>query len=329
MKVHFFERQLVTNRISIEKVFSIVKEEISKKDLDVLTYVNPYPLKQFFKSLWFFRKHQGDINHITGDIHWACLLLDRNKTILTIHDIVGIRNYHSKWKRNLYLLVWLYVPLWKLKYITVISEKTKREILEFCPSAHEKITVIGNPLTIKIQPRSFIKKEPKDINLLIIGTRENKNIDRILEATKDLPCQIIIVGDLNDVQKEKVKSSKGSILIKSFLTDDQLEDLYKSSDILCFPSLYEGFGMPIIEAQAVGCAVITSNMEPMTSVAGDGAIFVDAWTTADIAEKILQLVQNDELRKILVEKGYENAKNYLPEKIAQQYSELYQKIKAM
>lgn len=326
MKIHFFDRQVIPDRISIEKVFSVIKNELVRLDYNIKSIENPYPLNMMLKTMVFFKKNQGDINHITGDIHWACLFLDKNRTVLTIHDIVGIRNYRSKLKRQLYLLLWVYLPLKKLKFITVISQKTKDELLKFYPSVENKIRIIHNPLTYDLFYRETIPKKPENFKLLIVGTRENKNLERILDATNQLSCDIVICGETNEVQNIKIKESTANIVQKKFVSDKELLELYKTSDILCFPSLYEGFGMPIIEAQSNGCAVITSDLEPMKSIAGDSALLIDPLSVEDIRNKILLLQNNFEKRKMLVIKGYKNAENFLPHKITEKYLNLYKEI---
>lgn len=326
MNIHFFDRQFVPKRISIEKVFSVVKSELIKKNYSVSSFDNPFPLSKMLQAMWFFRKNQGDINHITGDIHWACLLLNSNRTVLTIHDNVGAEAYSSTLKNKLYRLIWIYLPLWKLKYVTVISQKTKDELLKYYPAAAKKIRVIHNPLTAELYRRGVTDKKAADIQSLLVGTRSNKNIERVLIATSDLTCKIVIVGETDDVQKQLINESNAEISVRSFISDAELNNIYRSSDILVFPSLYEGFGMPIIEAQAAGCAVITSGIEPMNSVAADAALFVDPLDTKAIEMQIKLLINDLNLRRDLVEKGYANAKRFLPEEITQQYINLYKEI---
>lgn len=326
MKIHIFNRKAEPGRNSIEKVFDVIKKELVRSKKVVSTYENPYGLGSLLKSLFYFRARQGDINHITGDIHWACLFLDRNRTVLTIHDLVGIKNYDSYLKKRLYLLFWLYLPLWKLKYITVISAKTRDEILQYCPSAAGKIRVIPNPLTLDLFYRKLSGGSSTTPQILVVGTRENKNIDRIIEATMDLRCIITILGALTSSQLSRMSESHTEFISKSFITEIELQNLYRSSDILLFPSLYEGFGMPIIEAQASGCAVITSSLKPMSEVAADAALFVDPMDVADIRNKINQLLSDSTLKNELVEKGYINAKKYVPAEICKQYLSLYEEM---
>lgn len=327
MKVHFFERYFIPDRISIEKVFGVIKDSLATKGVRVKTFHNPYSsLSKIGKAMFYFRKNQGQINHIAGDIHWACLLLDPKKTVLTIHDVVGFQEYQPGMKRKLYMFLWFYLPLRKLKYITVISQKTKNELLSIYPKIKDKIRVIPNPLTVSVFKREPIDKKESDFRILIVGTRENKNVPKILEALKDIECSLTILGKIDEASSERLTTIKAKVIQYDFVSDEELAKIYSQNDILCFASLYEGFGMPVIEAQACGCAVVTSKIEPMISVAGEGALFVNPLDAEDIKTNLLSLMNNFDLRSALIQKGYENVQRFSVHNISEQYLEIYKEI---
>lgn len=325
MKINYFFREFQQHQISIEKLFDTIIKSIEKRGVKTYNIVNPYNFSiiSIIRSMLYFRKNQAEINHITGDIHWAIFTLNAKKTILTIHDLVGINQYNGI-KKWIYYIFWVYLPIKKAKYITVISDKTKNEILELIPSAESKITVIPNLLTVEPIDTNFLKQN-KLLNVLVVGTRSNKNIEKIFDAAKGKQIEITIIGDLSSSQLQKINENNLHYNNLINISDEVLLNCYDNADVLCFPSLYEGFGLPILEAQARNCAVITSNISPLKEVAGDGAIFVDPNSVQDISEA-LDVLENDEIRLDLILKGKQNIKNYLPEIITEKYIFLYNEI---
>lgn len=325
MRINYFFRAYHNHQISIEKLFGAIMKSVEKEGAIVNKIVNPYEFSiiGIIKSLLFFKRNQGQINHITGDIHWSCFFLDREKTILTIHDLVGINQYKG-FKKWFYYFFWAFLPIKKLKYITVISDKTRDEIVKLMPMAASKIIVIPNMLTIEpIQDNNL--KGNKLLNILIVGTRQNKNIERIFEALSSIKAKLTIIGFLSKEQIDMISQYNLDYENLVNISEEILLKSYDNADILCFPSLYEGFGLPILEAQARNCAVITSDLPPMKEVAGNGAILVNPNDPNDIKKAILDL-KDETLRLEYVIKGKENIKNYLPEVITKKYMFLYDKI---
>lgn len=322
MKITFFERKFNANVISIEKLFDIIKGNLINRSIEIDVIKNPYNIRAMWKSLWFFKRKQGEINHITGDIHWASLLLDSDRLVLTIHDLVGLEDLKGV-KKFLYYYIWFYFPIRKAKYITVISEKIKNDIIRLMPFASSKITVIPNCVTIPIK----VPREKDKVNkVLIVGTRSNKNVERIIKALEGIPVHVYIVGKLSESQSDLIKKININFNNYINISDSDLERLYDDSDILCFVSLYEGFGLPILEAQARSCIVITSNISPMIEIAGGGAIFVDPTNVDEIREALIVLINDKEKRNQLINLGYNNVLNYLPSVITDQYLKIYKLI---
>lgn len=326
MKVHFFERKYVAPSVSIEKLFTVIKLELNALGVETVTFKNPYALKKMAQSLWYFNKNQGEINHITGDIHWVALALNPKRSVLTIHDLAGLQ-YLKGIRKKIYFYLWIYWPIKKLKYITVISEKTKNEIIELLPWAADKLMVIPNCLTMEV-PQNFKKEKSALTKFLIVGTRSNKNIEHAIQALKKIQGELTIVGEVSDYQKRLLEEIKIKHIVYSTVEESVLFQLYKEADILLFPSFYEGFGLPILEAQAYQCAVITSDLSPMKEVAGEnGAVLVNPNSIDEIHQAIVKILENDSFRSELVENGWQNVKKYQPKRVALQYLNLYQKIR--
>ena len=311
---------------SIEKVFSIVKPGLEKKFriTEARLPVTRVTLTGIIRNILFARKQKADVYHITGDVHYAAMAYPPRKTVLTIHDCVFLFQ-SSGIKRQLLKYLFLTWPVKHSRFITTISEATKRDIMKFTGCSAEKIIVIPNPLpeNVTSSSREFRTDEPI---LLFIGTTENKNLRRVIPALKGIPCVLHIIGVVPE--GEIARLNKHAIKWKNdyYLTEQQLADKYAEADIILFPSLFEGFGLPILEGQKAGRPVITSNLEPMKSTAGEGALLIDPYSIDSIRDGVLTMINSSTLRSGLVSKGFENIKRFDPEKISERYAEVYNRI---
>jgi glycosyltransferase involved in cell wall biosynthesis len=267
---------------------------------------------------------QSDVNHITGDINFLGILLSSRKTIQTILDCVAMERTTGI-RQAIFKTFWITLPVRRAKYITAISESTKREILKYVNCDPEKIVVIPVAISERFTPRpkAFNVTRPR---ILQLGTAPNKNIPRLAEALQGIECDLDIVGKF-DPELEKILQQKGiSYQYHSGLSDEEVLKKYEMADIIALASTYEGFGMPILEGQAVGRPVITSNISSMPEVAGDAACLVDPYDAASIRQGILKIIQDANYRDELVRKGFENVKRFDPQAIALQYLDLYRKV---
>jgi len=161
-----------------------------------------------------------------------------------------------------------------------------------------------------------------------VGTSENKNLPRVIEACRGLPVTLEIVGRLDRASARRLRQLGVPYDNPSDLADSDLREAYRRCDALIFVSTYEGFGMPIIEAQAVGRPVITSRVCSMPEASGGAACLVDPFDVADIRRGIQRLLGDPEYARTLVRFGYENAARYTPARVAAAYAELYRRAGA-
>jgi glycosyltransferase involved in cell wall biosynthesis len=326
-KILFIERKF-WEFVSIEKVFEQIARNLNREKFEAsftkVSYGNN--ILGILKNLLFFRKAEADIYHITGHIHYLALVLPRKKTVLTIHDL---RFLQTKKKIRRYILkkLFLDLPVKKLKYVTAISETTKNEIVANTGCDADKIKVIENPLdenfSVTENKREFNENCP---TILQIGTMENKNIPNLVKALEAIKCKLVIIGRLNEQQSELLQSTELIFENRFDLNDSEIKSEYEQADIVSFCSTYEGFGLPIIESQAMRKSVITSNLSPMKEVSGGAAYLADPNDYLSIREGILQIIGDKNYREKLIRDGVKNISRFKSQNIAQKYEELYRKI---
>jgi glycosyltransferase involved in cell wall biosynthesis len=273
------------------------------------------------------RLRQGDINHITGDIHFIAMLLDRKRTVLTVHDCVPLTR-SSGLRRSVLKYFWFSLPARHSTCITVISEKTRRELLEHVSIEPDRIVVIPNCVSPEFQPGPDRPIDPSRLRILQIGTAEHKNLSTVCEAISGMPCTLQIVGPLNREQIALLEHRRIRYENLVGLSREALVNCYQTADIVTFVSTYEGFGMPVIEAQASATPVITSDISPMNEIAGRGACTVDPLDAGAIRTAVSRLAQDAPYRAGVIAAGLENIEQFRPEAIAAKYAELYRRVAA-
>ncbi len=328
--VYFTRKQRHLGNFSLETYFEQVRQYLPEEFIPAICIL-PFESNGLFRrianSLYCIFK-QGDINHITGDIHYVAAFLKKRKTILTIHDC-GILHESSGLKNKIYKFFWFTIPILKCKYITANSNATKDDLIKLTNCDPHKIHVVYvciNDL-FKKNRKAFSFSEPR---ILQLGTAFNKNIQRLILALKNIKCKLVIIGKLSAENKKLLDDNtiKYEIYDRP-LSQKEVIDEYNKSDIVPLVSTLEGFGMPIIEANIIGRAVITSNITSMPEVAGNAAHYVDPFSVEDIENGFLKVINDENYRNSLVEKGYINSGRFSPENIADQYAALYYKIEGV
>jgi len=268
------------------------------------------------------------------------------KKVTTIHDFAiykypktfisrGGHDIVKNQKRKLF-----FVKRYSDAIITV-SETTKIDAIEILKIPEKKIKVIyeaADECYVPKKEEEIIKiKEKFNIKgnfLLCVGTREpRKNLDRLIMAFAQLSpaypnLNLVIVGkygwgkDLNS--KFEIRNSK--IRLLGYVEKEDLAALYSGAEAFVYPSLYEGFGLPIIEALSCGCPVVTSNVGSMKEVSGGAAVLVDPESIESIADAVSKIVRNQKTREEMKLKGLIRARDFSWEKTALQTLEVYRSV---
>lgn len=307
---------------SIERVFRSIAGELETRGVSVRFVKVPFgngAIGTLLNLIWF-RPPSADLYHVTGHVHYVCLTLPRKRTILTVHDmtVLRLRSGSRKWLIKKLFFVW---PVRRVNFLTAISQATKQRIVEEAAISPERIYVIENPLLVsESSERRFNADEP---TILQVGTAPNKNLSRLIEAITGMRCKLRIVGRIPSPLRQRIAELRIALLNDERLDDASMEKAYEDSDIVAFCSTEEGFGLPIIEAQAKRAVVITSDRSPMKEVAGGGAMLVDPDDVGAIKEGIRRVVQDADLRASLIENGGANIRRFAPARIAAEYIRLY------
>ena len=326
LRVVYFHRKRGPEHFSLERVFSDIREQLASSIHGVVAHC-PRPSKGIWNRivnvLWAYR-NQGDVNHITGDVHYLTFLLRKNATILTIADCVPLERSRGL-KRWLLWLFWYWLPEKRSGKITAISTFTKNQLLLHVSCDPDKIAVVHCPVAKEFAP----SPKPFDVAcpvVLQVGTGWNKNLEGVAKALKGIACRLEIVGQVSEAQRSVLAVNGIAFACHIGVSDEEMRSLYRKCDLVVFASVYEGFGLPIIEAQAIGRPVVTSNCCSMPEVAGDSACLVNPDSIDSIRLGIMRVLGDQAYREGLIAKGFENVKRFPPARIAEQYAELYRRM---
>lgn len=326
-----------------------VKLDKKYADFKKLTYYTPkIPFQRLFKTFFIIRilKKEGfDIIHTPTHTSPTLFKLPI-KTVTTVHDITPIilPETHS-WKSNAFHKYFFPRILKNCDKIIVDSKSTQKDLIEKLGIKKEKIelTYLGLHPGYKIIDKKIVDKELtrlgiKEEYLLFVGTLEpRKNIITLIKAfielkKKGIKEKLVIAGGkgwnyskiFNLIKENNLEQE---IKFTGYVSEAQLVSLYNGAKIFVYPSTYEGFGLPVLEAMACGCPVITSNVSSLPEVAGDAAILLkNPKDTKELVDTINNLLKNKGKIGELREKGLKQAKKFSWEKCARETIRVYERL---
>src|ERR1035437_6797928 len=317
------------NNFSIENYFNTVRLALPVNIIPTVR-ISKYESNGLFKRLYNSIEaisKQSDVNYITGDVHYLTYFLKRKKTVLTVMDCGQLKVLKGI-KFKLFHFFWFQLPAAKSNYITTISTATKNDLLNYIKFDENKIKVIPVCISDNFQrsDKVFNKIKPR---ILQVGVTPNKNLERLVSALENIPCLLVIIGEVPS--HIKLLAQEKNIELELFnrpLLMEEVVEQYKLADIITLISTIEGFGMPIVEGNAVGRVVITGNITSMPEVAADAAHLVDPFLIESMRDGFIKIINDDQYRNGLIQRGFENCKRFSNIKIAEQFSELYRSIAA-
>lgn len=336
------ENLSLTNKHDINLIFPL--ETVSHKDVGLSMFHYSPPLSRIkmpFQScliaslINYPRELKGfNVIHIptvTAPFFFRPLGV---KVVMTVHDIIP--NLFPKWhplKRRLYFKYFLKYRFKFVERFITVSENTKKDLINFFNINENKIDVVCAGVSKNYQQNLELNKD--DFILGVSTLEPRKNFKRLIDAYIYLKEKYNIVEKLYIVGKEGwffkgilniPQKYKQNIIFKGYVSEEELIQLYQTAKLFVYPSFYEGFGLPVLEAMACGCPVITSNTSSLPEVGGDAALYVNPEDTDQVAEKIYQVLSDQNLQNDMSQKGVKQAGKFSWEKCAQETIRVYERV---
>ncbi|WP_254512549.1 glycosyltransferase family 4 protein [Anatilimnocola floriformis] len=255
------------------------------------------------------------------------------RQVVTIHDTAFVDQAECFSKMFAAWYQWLVPRLARrVERIITVSEFSKQRIIDVCRVPEEKVEVILSGVGPQFQPQSaeMLQRARKELKLperyvlCVCSLEPRKNLRRLLEAWNKMPARpanlhLVLAGAKGNVFHDlEFDAAPANVQLAGYVTDDLLPALYAGAEFFAFPSLYEGFGLPVLEAMASGTPVVCSNSTSLPEVAGDAAVLVDPMHIESIAAGLQQLADDSTLRAKLRERGLARAQNFRWETAAKQ-----------
>ena len=284
-------------------------------------------------------RYDFDVLHSLG---YVCPLYSPCPSVVSIADLNYLTSWHGMSRSKQLFLGWFVTQSARhADAVLTISQFSKSELLHHLqvPDSKVSVTLLGPrealPLSAECWEDLASQYGIGEAYLMAFGSlTNNKNIARLVRAFariySQIPHTLLLVGHLppgSELQAEIASLGVGSrIKFTGYVADAHIMPLLEHADLFVFPSLYEGFGLPVLEAQTAGIPVACSTAASLPEVAGDGAMFFDPTSTEEMGHVLLQCLLDQTLRDTLVERGYANAQRFSWEKTAHQTLEVYRRV---
>lgn len=303
-----------------------------------------YSLREQFTIPWDVWRTRPDVFHAP---HYVLPTLTPGRTVVTIHDCIHLRfpQYLPNRLAHFYARAFLSGAARKAARIITVSEASKRDIMHFLHTPAGRIEVVYNGFDERLSaPSAVDEARVRDrfqldapFVLYAGNIKPHKNVDRLIEAFAQLrqrgldTVKLLIIGD--DISKYSNlrrlvhrHQLHQQVRFLGFVSTDTLAALYQLAQVFVFPSLYEGFGLPPLEAMANGTPVITSNVSSLPEVVGDAALLIDPMDAGALADAMYRVLTEPELRADLVRRGRERVKAFSWERSVARTRDIYRDV---
>lgn len=339
-------QNILKNNKYLEKIVMLGRKEDLELmyDNDIINYDSKIYGIDEQKKFPYKKMCKKSILHVP---HYNIPILFRGTLVTTIHDITHV--LFPEYLPNKFALYYakfmIKLAIIKSKYILTVSENTKNDLIKYFNANPDKIVVTYNGVDDKFVCKSVKEydylydkyniEKNKKILLYVGNKKPHKNIATLIKALALLEnkeeYKLILSGKGFDSYTEleelttKLHLSE-NIIHTGHVTDEELVDLYNFADLFVFPSLYEGFGIPVLEAMACGTPVVSSNSSSLPEVVGDAGILVNPIDEVEIAKSIEFILKNNELYNEMVYKGKERAKVFTWDSCRRKTENIYERL---
>ncbi|ADR19081.1 glycosyl transferase group 1 [Calditerrivibrio nitroreducens DSM 19672] len=285
-----------------------------------------------------------------SDIFWSphynipILPIRSKKRVVTIHDVFHLAFYGTlSLSQKIYSKFFLSQAISRSDLIITVSKFSKQEIRKYIPTS-KNIEIIYNAVDIntfkpigdiELIDKIILKYNlPKNFILFVGNVKPHKNLKNLLLAIKKLDINLVVVGKkegfitgdktINDLINNN--DLKNKVFFTGYVENEDLPVIYNLANLFVFPSLYEGFGIPPLEAQACGCPVICSNIASLSEVCGNSVIYFNPYDVDEMKEKIELVLRDENLQNELQTKGFENVKRFSWEESAKKIIKIFERL---
>lgn len=306
---------------------------------------NPFPVNHTY--FWYpyltFKLEQSDFDIIHNPSQVPTYFRFSHPSVMTVHDITTITVPESHaYITRLNDMFLLKKTLKNVNYIIADSENTKKDLLKNFPISPEKIHVVHLAADPIFRQIDLIESSQLDNQfsidykfILFTGTLEKrKNVLNLIKSfyllkREGFPHKLVLAGKCGNIHNQLKQliynlNLMNDVIFTGFISNEELVYLYNTADVFVYPSCYEGFGLPPLEAMSCGCPVVCSNTSSLPEVVGDAGILVNPYSIEDIKNAMKTVITNTDIRNKMSRKGKERSQLFSWEKCARETYKVYQ-----